>query len=88
MKACKQTKCLYYEPTSFGNCNDKKLFAVCDAKNYQNKVITQKQMNEIIDKIAGWYPEDIFKNPTLKETDKLSKKQGHIWDVYLRVWQD
>jgi len=28
-------------------------------------------MNEIIDKIAGYYPEDIFRETTIKETNEF-----------------
>jgi len=69
MKACEQKNCFHYDTNAIGNCNGENIY--CDAKNYQNRVITQKQMNKIIGKIAGYYPENIFRETTIKETNEF-----------------
>jgi len=73
MKACEQKMCLHYDTTAnITGCDDKTRFNQCDAKTYEgNRIITQMDMNEIIDKIAGYYPEDIFRETTIKETNEF-----------------
>jgi len=73
MKACEQKKCLHYDPTAnITGCDDKTRFNQCDAKTYKgNRIITQMDMNEIIDNIAADYPVEIFPSPTAQETNKL-----------------
>ena len=59
MKACNQKKCLHYDSSGFGNCDNKTLFNQCDVKNYQsNRVITQKSKsiteNHLLDLLYKW----------------------------------
>ena len=74
MKACEQKNCLHYDLDEVTNCDSKNTFDFCDAKIYKgNRIITQMDMNEIIDKIAEYYPEDIFRETTFKETTEFSQ---------------
>jgi len=85
MKACEQKNCLHYDLDEVNHCDSKKTFDFCDAKIYKgNRIITQMDMNEIIDSIAADYPVEIFPSPTSEETNKLPYDvRRYISSLYL-----